>query len=1655
MRNSSSAKLGSGFETLEPREMPNTTTLADAFGTNSVASPWNISTQQGDNEIPLSNYHPDLFTTGNTDLRGAEGAGRLDTVTVNPSYHLDVINGGTTLRIAYNDFQPNSPYRLWWDNGGRPESIALSGSGVVTYTMPWRENLSTGSLSITNGGIDNPITVPTSVQFRQGTVRHMFWTNGGGNGSVLSGDRSFPQAGYNTQREIRNTALLAGANTGRSEIQTPISIPWKPGEVIVRPGYNQPVKLQWRSPEVGLVTLRTVFKDVEPLVGDGVTYTLGHTKAEFQTYPPGFVGPKELKTRTKILDEGLIRNGELKDVAFGGKQILVNEGDTLFIILSPSGTQNDLSKSDGDATDIDLSIKLDPFPKNLYRNEGDLLESEAVIPKVQMWSTGTQITMKYDDIPDMGVDVRLGTVMNQHLPEGSGIVTYDLPNMFNGDPQAQGNLRVERSDTHVSIIKTLQIDMAGGYGTALRAMTPPTEAIPLLSLAWSRLIVTTPVQIQAGLRGELQALLDGRPSIRETPNLASMSKLSLLDRIVMTQTMPGLGGQSTLTVWKGPHAPGNSMETMSASAWNQMYSRLKALQLNPAPSLVQQLQLPSGPILFRPQMPAYQKVFAFPGIGNVTVISDPGHTPPGYQYPVFEHGMGVTNGVLSTMDIGFPPNAPVTMNRIGRENLQFVLPGTTYVRSIAVEYIGGEHMGGLSYTRADGTTKSLTLTSSGEIPVNDAITGFTIAPGERGAWGVKGISVAPVKTQRAVTPSQIWQVTGSALSLDVSQSQTLVSRVSGRVTSERPNDGVTVYAMRGQRQVDVRNLGADGSFVFEDTKGITGILVTHNDTGGNVAVSDVSIEGNRGALPLNMEAISPKTSGILCDVIKPEFDTGVSWNMNAALQQYNFCNPGVITSANPISVLRLVGNDTNNYSFHRILGTNGGTIDQVLALTEKGLIELPQQLYMRLGPNAIVTFKGCPPHLAFRMRFSGTVTEVGAARTGDKCEDVLPPEALTPNAQILELTSQPVSVPGFGDPILEIRSSANAHLMPGWSVGVRAQITNQGLGNGPVTVKVYCGYFGDERDPLQGTFTTDFASMQVRSLSCTVGAPPAAMDMRPSITIVCETTEGQVRTGWTAPIYHSDEYRIWNAATQKFEYVIPQPSGPEAERKMRTEYRNLAAARSHNAPDLAVIEERARVATADWRTAISRDIAKMQASLQPPPAYVALGQPVPTTEDRNTMGQSIMRQPLTPTEVGGATPQAYTGIDIRAFTDRLNFDAVSWNRTRDWFNMPNQLQGLAGLNGLQVDTRSEVGQLFIGILKATQGSLNDSAAMGQRTYEFLEMMQLPLDKLIKALTGTTYGTNVAGDVNERRVRELMELFVKAQLGHIFVSGAVPSDALSGPAHLESDKYLNHTPGDFNVDVYHTFFFNGQAPDQYVKLRFDLPGAMTLNVDHMMAYLYTGDGITQIGEALSIHKTGNMSFWIPLSEITKQMTPDHIMDVNRGVFSSGSNSIGNTFKIKIAVWPASGAAIGKVQEQKIGVEINLNTLGMQDLSLNPDPLKHLEENIMLNQLMKHFPVSGAGWRNVLGSGHHLGDSVFAADINFGSENDDQGKPVYAVASGVVYVNKIEDGNSVLILKHTMQVNGQTKFWYSKYLHIQPIGYRNGDVNLLTPWQVGRR
>lgn len=1639
------SSLRLGVEQLETRDTPTTltTSVRDAFGPTGFTPGWTETVQRNGVDVPLSGYHAGLVNAANTQLVGVEGPSRIETQTVTPLFNYTLLNNGGTIKFHYENMPASgAQVRLRWEGGtaqsptGNGFSTTLSGTGDVTVDLPWFVNEKNAFVYMDHpmysGGYTPSVYLFTYVQ---GHV-----VNTGSNPSTIG----MSQFAYQAPVAVPGTSMMAGTNIGTTTAQGPVGLQWNPNRVLVRPGQNEPVTLGWTAPNKGLVTLRTMLKDAEPLAGDGVTYRITRTTTVYPPrYPRGFVGPREtVRDVTTVVGEGLLPNGASKNEFFGGKELLVNQGDRLRLQISPKGNQQDGLNNLGDATDVDWTIRLEDEPTRLARTSADKVETQAVIPTVEVWGQGSQVKIRYQDVPDMGIDVRIGQQTTVHIDQGSGTKTVALPVGYTGNPMNEASLWVERSDTHAAVTKNFPIDMRGGWGSTLRATALPQGPIPLLPLAQSRVIVTKNTDVQKAIRGELQSLLDGRPSIREALSLNASDILSLSDRAVAKMNLNDLGGVATLTSWIGGPNAGSAIVPETAAYWTARYLLLKKMEADPAGSLVQSANLPNNLWMDAPYWPTHNKTVNIPGFGPVTITSDDGTPQPSTGLTGYSTYMGVQNNVIASSGYGPTVNGVPMVSQFGKHWLRFTFPTPVYIRSLSMAHLGGTRDGSVTFKVPIGTQYTIPLDGSGEIPLNSLVTSFTINPGPRSAYGLQGISNHGYTGAAVNCPQQEWRVTGSAATVDFSQSETLVSRVSGRLLSERPGDVFTVKALRGTGVVQMMNVASDGSFLLEDAKGITGLIISHSHEAGTFGIGDLLAEGERGAIGLSVRSLSPQTSTDLAQLTKPEYESGAQWPVGYSqlIQQY-----GVVTQANPNNTSGgwyyvMGANDVNRYTLHRTIAAGGSSIEGIYAFTEQGMIEVPSHLYARTGGNSIVTFPGSPQHLVFRMRWTGVLAGI-SADAGDKFDQVAPPEQMSLSANILNLSPQPVSVPGFGSPVFQINQPSYAHLTPGTAVGMLAQITNMGQTGGLVTAKVYCGYNGDERDPLQGTFSANFAPGEIRSLSCTAGAPGGQpSDARAVITIILETPNGTVRTEYKAPVYRSSEYRVWDTAQQKLVWVDPPLSAADARNVNRRQMMALSAAQNSGSSNVAMLQAAVNASFSAWQTTLAKENQAL-ADLLKVNQLIAQGQSGPTGEQLAKMNTDSLHSAPYGSVLGvNYTTQlvAMAGVSdslMGQVGTTLRWNQQAFQNALSWYTSRSQI---LGLGELPIDESSAMGKLFLAILQGTQGIISaaNQTEFNAKVIAFANVLPvgtkpmpegLDISRLAKVLRGTEYPElDVYADVNIRRVQGLKKLFEEGQMGHIFAltqTGPIPSIS-----KVSTNKFYG--PGS---DTYRNYSLSqGQPADEYITVRFDVPASRIPYVRAVVELLdHNGNLLTMTNgqRTLSAEPLGNMSFRIPLSQITALMGTDHIQDAGRDYHRNPqTGAMRNTFRLALRSYQTNTS--GEVGVQTLSMnEFQVEVAGVKYLSVRnqSDPLYGPETKFLSGM---QSPLETNNWYYNMESSRHADTGLYAIDFNLPGSTD-KDKPVTVATTGKLKDINLADGKVVI----ESVVDGRT-FW-TIYYHMTHI------------------
>lgn len=267
------------------------------------------------------------------------------------------------------------------------------------------------------------------------------------------------------------------------------------------------------------------------------------------------------------------------------------------------------------------------------------------------------------------------------------------------------------------------------------------------------------------------------------------------------------------------------------------------------------------------------------------------------------------------------------------------------------------------------------------------------------------------------------------------------------------------------------------------------------------------------------------------------------------------------------------------------------------------------------------------------------------------------------------------------------------------------------------------------------------------------------------------------------------------------------------------------------------------------------------------------------------------------------------------------------------------------------------------------------------------MTGIPLARVLTALSPTDL---------RQRAQSLHELFAIAGYGDAFV--------------LRTDS---EWPTFTNVSLR---FEKTVYTAEDVTVRFNIsPGQK--KISHIFAYLEYSDTDLKTKESVPFNTNGQLSYTFSPADFAKT----------------------GHYQVKLVCWLTDGSHVAEKSESFIYEKNGITG----DYSTNLDREHAMIENKVLSFLADKdvFPLrnlKAEGWNWNIASPFHDGPALNAIDLTIAGSGD-HGKPVYAPAEGKV-IAAGTDGTHTIILEHRLP-SGEV--WYSKHMHMEQIGLRNGD------------
>lgn len=174
--------------------------------------------------------------------------------------------------------------------------------------------------------------------------------------------------------------------------------------------------------------------------------------------------------------------------------------------------------------------------------------------------------------------------------------------------------------------------------------------------------------------------------------------------------------------------------------------------------------------------------------------------------------------------------------------------------------------------------------------------------------------------------------------------------------------------------------------------------------------------------------------------------------------------------------------------------------------------------------------------------------------------------------------------------------------------------------------------------------------------------------------------------------------------------------------------------------------------------------------------------------------------------------------------------------------------------------------------------------------------------------------------------------------------------------------------------------------------------------------------------------------IPLQSIANRLTAtptDPIQVFLRITFEDGTSIMTTSDPFSVA--PAN-------------VERTVELGEMQHLSrlTENDPNRTIE-NMILTQISENFPVDlSKGWYNILGSIFHHGNNTHAADLNFGTGNEDEDALIRSIGYGKVKSLSLDGAVTIMTIAYELP-NGQK--WDARFMHMPMVQLTDNSWNML--------
>ncbi|MDD5739910.1 MAG: hypothetical protein PHO20_04030, partial [Candidatus Peribacteraceae bacterium] len=624
-----------------------------------------------------------------------------------------------------------------------------------------------------------------------------------------------------------------------------------------------------------------------------------------------------------------------------------------------------------------------------------------------------------------------------------------------------------------------QTAVADAAVTEEEAVLPLTEAEAnaLTTVADTTAPATTETGTEKELTAEMvqtiltdllsaQDAAEAPQTLTDTPDLSGAS----LQNGVLQISLPGLGGTASMMSWQGD-AKGKEVKTITGEEGRQAAIAagiiVEKQVVDTTLSLADVLDLPEG--IQRDQNGAVQHTIVkeTEELGKVSICVDDGRK---YIYLANRNGVLGGEGAYPFGQADFP--------------IEF-LDGPRYVRWVDLERLSGITNAKVYVWDAQGAVRTLWASESGHLEINGTVKMLGIYPEQHAsAWVIRAVNTDPIVPPPAF--EETWmQASGELVGIDLSDTEQAAQSVDLTVRTNNPANTIQAIAYRGEERIAAQTVAEDGSVHFDAEEGITSVLLVQSDPNATLYVTNLSVSGQEGSVAPASTLLSPMSNADVGKFSAKQWEHGTfNWAQIAE-------NNGVLRNRGGYenhvngSVFFHTGfaeNSQTQYSRYDLYTTSGSAgIAELWYIDGDGLHRVPQEYWQSMG-NSLIVAPGAPKYLVFRITGNGTF-DMGM-NVGDHATDIMPSQAMELRSTVL-VVRKVGPAEGFCTVPAGV-SSDNEHARAGGTVNMFYQIINDGLGGGPVTVKIHVGQTGTTADPVTRTFTGNISGLSTIGLSSNV-----------------------------------------------------------------------------------------------------------------------------------------------------------------------------------------------------------------------------------------------------------------------------------------------------------------------------------------------------------------------------------------------------------------------------------------------------------------------------------------------------------------------------------------------------------------------------------------